>query len=359
MTLAASLALLLPTKAQDGKPAPFSAPKLSGYAMLQYQYSGQGGAGSNSFNVRMARLSLDGTILGQFAYKVQGQVNGNTSTVVGSPRIVDVWVEWQGLGFLKVRIGEFKRPFTFENPMNPIDQGFMSYGQAVTNLCGYNDRTGEHASNGRDIGLQLQGDFLRSPSGRDLLHYQVGVFNGQGINTKDVDGRKDLIGGLWVAPAEGLRIGAFGWLGSYARNGSEGVTSLRQRRYAISGEYAHADWTFRSEYIHSTGFGFKATFNDAEDLSNDEVDLDKGDKADGFYVLAIAPVMKERLHVKARYDFYRDDGKWGRMKSLYELGVDYAFIRNLQVSAEYAFVNDRSLASHNYHMADVEVSFLF
>ena len=37
---------------------------------------------------------------------------------------------------------------------------------------------------------------------------------------KDVDQRKDVIGGVWVAPVKGLRIGAFGWTGSYARKGT-------------------------------------------------------------------------------------------------------------------------------------------
>ena len=204
----------------------FDKPKFSGYAIGQYQYSGQHGAESNSFNVRMIRLSLDGRILGDFAYKLQGQINGNTSTLGDSPRMVDVYIEWQKLPFLKIKAGQFKRPFTFENPMNPIDQGFMGYSQNVSKLAGFNDRTGEHASNGRDIGVQLQGDLLKNASGRYLFHYQIGVFNGQGINTKDVDNRKDVIGGAWVMPVAGLRIGAFGWAGSYARTGENGVKSL-------------------------------------------------------------------------------------------------------------------------------------
>lgn len=36
--------------------------KLSGYGMTQYQYSGQKDAESNSFNIRMARISLEGRI---------------------------------------------------------------------------------------------------------------------------------------------------------------------------------------------------------------------------------------------------------------------------------------------------------
>lgn len=337
----------------------FTAPKLSGYAIGQYQYSGQKDAESNSFNIRMVRISLDGRILNDFAYKVQAQINGNTSTLGNSPRIVDASVEWQKYKIFKVKAGQFKRPFTFENPMNPIDQGFMSYAQNVQKLSGFNDRVGEQASNGRDIGVQIQGDFLLTSSGRALLHYQLGVFNGQGINTKDVDNQKDVIGGLWVMPVAGLRLGVFGWTGSYARKGADGVKSLAKRRYAISGEYASKDWTFRSEYIHSTGFGFKNTYNEKADLSKDEVDYASGNKADGFYAMAIAPVINKKLHVKARYDLYRPRAEWGTSKTFYEVGVDYMFVRNLQVNLEYAFVNDRSLSHHNYNMVDAQFSFRF
>lgn len=104
--------------------------------------------------------------------------------------------------------------------MHPIDQGFMGYSQNVSKLAGFSDRAGEHASNGRDIGLQFQGDFLKNANGRNLLHYQIGVFNGQGTNTKDVDQQKNVIGGVWVMPVSGMRIGAFGWTGSYARKGT-------------------------------------------------------------------------------------------------------------------------------------------
>ena len=81
----------------------FDKPKFSGYAIGQYQYNGQHGAESNTFSVRMVRLSLDGRILGDFAYKLQGQINGNTSTLGDSPRLVDVYLEWQKLPFLKIK----------------------------------------------------------------------------------------------------------------------------------------------------------------------------------------------------------------------------------------------------------------
>jgi len=366
-------ATVMTAGAQEKKsPAWISNVKLSGYGMLQYQCSTQEGAESNSFNLRMARVSLDGRILGDFYWKAQIQFNGNTSTLGNSPRIVDLFAEWQKYSYFKVKLGQFKRPFTFENPMHPIDQGFMSYSQNVNALAGFNDRAGGHASNGRDIGLQVQGDFLKNGNGRNLIHYQVGVFNGQGINTKDVDQQKDIIGGLWVMPVEGLRIGAFGWVGTYARKGTwktpaqdgitevehKGTRSLRQRRYAFSAEYTADDWTFRSEYIHSTGEAFKTRYQDTDDATDCTLSSN-GDKADGFYALAIAPIIKKKLHAKARYDLYRSNGEWDKANTQYEIGVDYEFHKNFQIGAEYALINNRALEKHNYSMVDVEVCFRF
>ena len=62
--------------------------KLSGYGMTQYQYIGQEGAKSNTFNIRMARIALEGRIAGDFYWKTQIQFNGNTSNLGSSPRMV-------------------------------------------------------------------------------------------------------------------------------------------------------------------------------------------------------------------------------------------------------------------------------
>jgi len=342
------LALAIGAQAQEQKKAFIEVPqwvkdiKLSGYGMVQYQGTDKEGAKENTFTLRLVRLSAEARPHKDFYAKVQMQINGNTSEGSSAIRLVDLFGEWQKYKFLMVKAGQFKRPFTFENPMHPITQGFMSYSQNVSKLAGFSDRTGEQASNGRDIGLQLQGDLLPI-GGRPWLHYQVGVFNGQGINVKDVDNRKDIIGGLWVMPIAGLRIGAFGWTGSRGTKTDDGVVSTPKNRYALSAEYAKDDWTLRSEYIHSQGYGSNAA---------------AGDKADGIYALGIAPIIKNKLHVKARYDLYRDRKEWGTSKTFYEVGADYMFTKNLQLNIEYARVNERATDS-NYNMVDVELDFRF
>ena len=362
--------------------------KLSGYGMIQYQYSGQKNAESNSFNIRMGRIALEGRIADDFYWKTQIQFNGNTSNLGSSPRMVDLFAEWQKFEYFKVKIGQFKNPFTFENPMHPIDQGFMGYSQNVSKLAGFSDRAGEHASNGRDIGLQLQGDFLKNANGRNLLHYQIGVFNGQGTNTKDVDNQKNVIGGVWLMPVSGMRIGAFGWTGSYARKGNwtetvadptssvapgatkeithtNEVRSLNQNRYAFSFEYKKDGWIVRSEYIHSTGKAFAKSLTSFNDANSKDCSLNEkiGDKAQGVYGLVIAPLAQlpknSRIDVKARYDMYQPNGKSNMQKTQYEAGLNFHIGKRISILTEYALVNDKTLAKHNYSMADAEFCFRF
>ena len=329
--------------------------KFSGYGMLQYQGEDTEGNHTNSFNLRLARLILDGKI-GDFDWRVQIQGTNNTGPGQPTVQLMDLYAEWARHKELKIRVGQFKRAFTFENPTHPITQGWYSYALVVNNLSGLGDRTGERASGGRDIGLQLSGDILPNSSGRALLHYQVGVYNGEGINSKDQDNRKDIIGGLWVMPVKGVRIGAFGWTGS--RGGmldpTTGQTvSLGKNRYALSAEYDKDEYTFRAEYIHSQGWGAASAASNVR-----EIDFSKGDKADGWYAFGIVPLIKSKLHAKARYQTYRPQKEWGTSKTMYEVGLNYFFTPRLQLNAEYGLVNERS-QHKNHNFVDVELDFRF
>ena len=154
MTFMGAIMVLAAMGAEEGGDKPiFTKPKFSGFAMASYQATFQDGNNSNTFDLRLVRAAIEGRILDDFHYKIQGQINGNTTNLGSSPRLVDYFMEWQKFDFFEVRLGQFKRPFTYENPMNPIDQGFMGYSQPVSKLAGFSDRTGMHASNGRDIGL--------------------------------------------------------------------------------------------------------------------------------------------------------------------------------------------------------------
>lgn len=63
--------------------------KLSGYGMTQYQYNGQKDAESNSFNIRMARISLEGRIAGDFYWKLRFS---STATPLPSVPVREWWI---------------------------------------------------------------------------------------------------------------------------------------------------------------------------------------------------------------------------------------------------------------------------
>ena len=330
--------------------------KFSGYGMLQYQGQDPEGNHSNTFNLRLARFILDGKI-GDFDWRAQ--IQGTNATGPGQPtvQLVDLYAEWRKYPEFKIRAGQFKRCFTFENPTHPITQGWRGYADVINKLSAFGDRTGERSSGGRDIGIQFAGDLFPNANGRRILHYQVGVYNGEGVNQKDMDNRKDFIGGLWVMPIKGVRVGAFGWTGS--RGGMlDPVTgqtrSVEKNRYCLSAEYDLNEYTFRAEYIHRQGWGASSPGNNVR-----TIDYSKGDKADGWYVFGIVPLIKGKLHAKARYQTYRNQKDWATSINQVECGLNYFFTKNLELHMEYSHVNDRNLAKHDYNLVDVELDFRF
>lgn len=320
--------------------------KLGGYIVGKYSTSDRKGqATDGGFDLRFIRLYLSGYCFEDFFYRIQMEVNGAPGVDKG-PRVLDAFVEWQGLDFLKVKLGQFKRPFGFENPYSPLSVGFGSYSQATMKLSSIGDRIGEHKSSGRDLGLQIQGDLLPvGENGRKLIHYQIGTFNGQGINHTDKDHTKDVIGGLWVNPVDGLSIGGFGWTGRYineaykADDGSA-LRVAKRVRWAAGMNYEKG-WTIRGEYISSIGGVVSKA--------------DAPDRSDAWYATMGIPVVKN-LKVYGRWDCYRDAKTWSSLKTNYGIAVNWFIGKNLIMQFDYAFTYDRSATvGQHYNTAGLQI----
>ena len=325
--------LSLPLSAQEGASSVLQNTTFGGYVIGQMSATDQPGAEKQTdMNLRLIRVYADSR-LGDWAFKLQAQVNGNTSSL-SSPRVVEAWAEWQHWKEFRIKFGQMKRPFTFENPMHPWLIGKGNYSQLTLKMAGFNDRTGEHASNGRDFGLQFQGDLLRSRSdGHAFLHYQVGVFTGQGINFSDRNTRKDIIGGIWVAPVKNLQVGAFGWTGNYV---DDSKLTHERRRYSFGLNYT-GSWTARAEYA---------------------VDNAEG-KADAWYALVGTPEWK-RSKVFLFYDVLREAKSWDNAHSIYGLSAQHSLHKNLMLQLNYGFHARATAGSkRHYNTADVQLYWRF
>ena len=112
--------------------------KFGGYIIGQFTATDQHGVDTHSnFNLRLIRLYLNGYAFQDFYYRLQMEVNGQPGVDKG-PRVIDAFIEWQKFDEFRVKLGEFKRSFGFENPMAPLTVGHGAYSQATTKFL-FND----------------------------------------------------------------------------------------------------------------------------------------------------------------------------------------------------------------------------
>lgn len=317
-----------------------NAPKLGAYFIGKYSYTNEDGKdGGDGFSQRFARAYVDGRVLKDFKYRVQVQINNDKF------HMKDYFLEWSRWKEFAVKVGQFKRAFLFENPTNPWDVGFGDYSQVVRKLSGIGDRCGEAAvTGGRDQGLQIQGDlFPMGKEGYRLVHYQLQMMNGQGINCSDANGRKDFIGTLQVQPVKDLYVGVFGWTGNYVSNG----VTVDRNRWAVSAKYEHNGWSARAEYAHSQGHKISEYNPTTNTFSG------RG-KADGWYATIGIP-FNSWLKVYAKYDCYRDQATSASARTMYALIPNIRLHKNLLFQLQLNHIHDKTSADTNYQEAWAEV----
>lgn len=291
-------------------------PKFGGYIVGSFKYNSADD--KNSFDLRMLRLYIDGTVFRDFNYRVQMEVSGNPGGNGMGARVVDAYIDWTHWKEFGVKLGEFKRCFTFENPMNPWDICGGDYSQLTkymtcmgnSHLYRNADGTYNHNNGGRDLGIQFHGDlFPAANDGHPQLKYQFGIYNGQGINVSDQDQEKDYIGTLQYQPIKGLLIGVFGWSGSYY----DGKQSNYFKRWATGISYEGL-FSARAEYARNIFY--------------------QGGKSDGWNVILGYNVWRW-LKPYVRYDAYRSDMTMNSLSSIYSVGLQARPHRNLQFQLQY------------------------
>lgn len=310
-------------------------PKFGGYIVGTYKYNSQEGKnGGDGFGLRYLRLYLDGTVLKDFKYRVQMNVSGEPGSK-NSARVIDAFISWQKWAPLGIKLGEYKRCFTFENPMNPWDIASGDYTQLTKHFTGMGGDLYQGAANsgGRDLGVQIYGDaFKVGKTQHYLLHYQAGFYNGQGINTSDKDKEKDYIATVQLQPLKGLYVGVFGWSGSFF----DGAQSNYFKRWAAGVSYEGL-FSARAEYARNI-------YADGADTHG------LGQKSDAWYIRMGIPTWRW-LRVNLGYDAYRKDmSTWTSLNSIYSLGLQARPHKNLQFQLQWNYChNNASGVDKDYH----------
>ncbi|NNE43959.1 MAG: hypothetical protein HKN12_07105, partial [Gemmatimonadetes bacterium] len=229
--------------------------------------------GENGFSMGAFRASARGALDGGVSYFVQ-------TSFTGTPALLDARITHRASPGFGVSVGAMKAPFSAEFLTGAADIDFVNRSRGVSALAP-----------GRQLGLMLDGRLGGSP-----VHYQAGVFNGNGVRANGNDGGVMGAGRLEVRTA-GVRAGVSGAV-SEDRSVSVGPFSSFNGTRTLFGadvRATHGAWTGSAEVIGA------------------ELDPDGGmaEKPWGFHVtgaLATSP----RVQILARLDALKADDIWTR-----------------------------------------------
>lgn len=169
--------------------------QFNGYGQAGYAWRDANGKQTNDFNLKRTLLWAKANITDRWYFLFMHDFSSVVQEYYTDYRITKD-------KSLSVRLGQFKHSFSLENPMSPTQLELIDvYSMAVLYLAGEGPDPLFGVNYGRDLGLMIHGDLFK-----DHLHYELALMNGQGINRKDGNNKKDVIARLDIRPIDGLRI---------------------------------------------------------------------------------------------------------------------------------------------------------
>jgi len=127
--------------------------------------------------LRRFKINAGGHLTPQFHYFVQALYkNGNDSPTDDRPSIQEAWLAYEWLPAARLTVGQFKPPFGMERFTSDARIATIDRSQATDHLVP-NGKLGNSFT--RDRGIQLDG-WIR----QRRMYYAIGLFEGEGANTK-------------------------------------------------------------------------------------------------------------------------------------------------------------------------------
>jgi len=340
------------TFAQD---KPLEKVKVSGFVQGLYQVDVHDKDNiDNSFRMRRVRLAVSGDLNKVISYKIQGDFGS-------VPTLVDAYVKAKFCDAFAVQFGQFKLPFSIENPINPVDLEAIDYGDVINKLVGYSDVCGVGGL-GRDLGLMFTGKFVKI--GKDehyLFDYSVGVFNGTGPYkvgvSKDDNREKEFVGRLNINPLKSITASFSYYTGHY------GPDALKRDRIGFGAEYKDGKVVARTEFITGTTGDIVDTIGTVKDYKS----LGMYSEA-GYWFDFNCGENAMRLLPFVRYDYFAKDadakvGQYGIITA----GINFLPYKFLSVKLNYQLKqttvykegSTENTESKNSHIIKCMVSYKF
>ena len=306
--------------------------QVHGYVQAGYEWNNQNDVNMNEFNLKRTGLVVFAQITDRWSFFFFHDFNSEVQDFYTDFRITNSKA-------LNVRFGQFKNSLSLENPYSPAVLELVDVtSQATTYFAGTVDPLfADKVMYGRDLGLEFFGELFTNH-----FKYELAVMNGQGINIKDRNNKKDFLAKLEYDPMPNLRFVTSGQIGRGSApnycwlNGSTDYISPYNQAIKAGEDYERDRWTFGAEYktfvTTPTSDWKKRPFSiRAEYMGGKDGDVNSY----GAYATTAIPLSKT-LDAIASYDFinYNSDEDLKSTKLI--IGLQYWFFRSCRVQLQYS-----------------------
>ena len=177
---------------------------LFGYAQTQLEVAKTGTVSSSSFNLSRVILMADAQLTRRLSFFLML----DAASTQAAKHLHEYYAQYAFMPQLKVRVGQFKTPYTMENILSPTLLGTVNINEGTRYMAGIagDPLYGNYA--GRDMGAMITGDAIKARDGHNVLNYSLGVFNGAGMNMKDNNRHKDVAAMINVLPVANVTLNA-------------------------------------------------------------------------------------------------------------------------------------------------------
>lgn len=302
---------------------------LSGYGQVGYTYD-DAVEPNNSFDVKRAILMVDGKITDKWSCYFM-------CNFADATKLLELYTDYHFMPGLSARMGQFKTPYTFENQLSLSTVELINcYAQATNCLAGVTNADKLIVGNGgRDIGLMIYGDLFKK-----LVTYKLAVMNGQGINVKDKNNQKDVIGYLMLNPTKWLSIG-----GSFIAGTGHAMAQAEEAGIAVGQNYSRNRWSAGAILT-----GSRASLR-TEYISG----KDNGVRRSGMYATGCVQLIP-KLEMIASVDYF-DHGRIGNQQANYVAGLQYWFYPKCRLQAQYTRQEPKGGEGSNLIQTQIQVRF--
>jgi len=247
-------------------------PEIHGILRGKYEYEPE--LGASRFEMRTARLSASGKLVGRSEYKLEVDLCDESSI-----KMKDAWVRLHPWQTLRLTVGQQRLPFSIDAHRNPSAQFFANRSFIA-----------KQVGDVRDVGFQVGYDILNH-NHRRVLSIDGGIFNGSNLN--------DQKSAWFKSPGYSARLQYF------PMDGLAIIPSLQHQLIAeheaaytsldLGAFYEMKGWHVEAEFLHK--FYSKNAFDDCNSIDAMIIYKHQVKKANSYI---------ESISYQGRYDYMQD-----------------------------------------------------